>query len=352
MSRDAVVGAGLRVSAAETAAMDRALDLARSAPAHGPNPRVGCVLLDATGRVLGQGWHAGAGSPHAEAVAVAAARAAGEELRGASAVVSLEPCNHTGRTGPCTELLLDAGVARVVYAVSDPDPFAAGGAERLRAAGVEVVDGVRAAAGAQLLRVWLHAVRTGRPFVTVKLATSLDGRVAAADGSSRWITSSESRAHAHAVRAEVDGIAVGTGTALIDDPALTARTSAGDVAAHQPLRVVVGHRDLPAGAKLRGGGGELVQLRTHDIGEVLRVLAARRVRHLLVEGGPRLVGAFWRAGVVDEVHAYIAPLLLGAGPAGVGDLGVTSIDGAARLHTRYVERLGPDVLLVATKEED
>src|SRR5690606_38602023 len=145
----------------------------------------------------------------------------------------------------------------------------------------------------------------GRPFVTLKIATTLDGRVAAADGSSRWITSAESRAHAHALRTEVDAIAVGTGTALTDDPALTARTREGDLAAHQPLRVVVGDRDVPAAARLRGPGGELVQVRTHDPAQVLAALHAREVRHLLVEGGPTLASAFLRAGLVDEVHAYL-----------------------------------------------
>lgn len=347
----AAAGAPPQVTAAEVAAMDRALDLARRGPAHGPNPRVGCVLLAADGGHLAEGWHAGAGTLHAEAVAVAGARSAGVDLRGATAVVTLEPCTHTGRTGPCTQVLLEAGIARVVHAVDDPDDVAAGGAERLRAAGVDVVGGVRAEAGEELLRVWLHAVRTGRPFVTLKLAASLDGRVAAADGTSRWITSPQSRAHAHALRADVDAVAVGTGTALVDDPALTARTPDGDLAPHQPLRVVVGRRDLPTDGGLHGPGGELVHLRTHDVTEVLDMLGARQVRHLLVEGGPRLAAAFLHSGLVDEVHAYVAPVLLGSGPAALADLGITTIADAVRLRPRAVERLGPDILVVATREE-
>jgi diaminohydroxyphosphoribosylaminopyrimidine deaminase/5-amino-6-(5-phosphoribosylamino)uracil reductase len=332
---------------AELAAMDRALTLALLGPAHGPNPQVGCVLLDADGRVAGEGWHRGAGTPHAEAAAVAAARAAGTDLTGAVAVVTLEPCDHTGRTGPCTDLLLGAGVSRVVYAVGDPDPAAAGGAARLRAGGVDVRDGVRADQGEALLRVWLHALRAGRPFVTLKLATTLDGRVAAADGSSRWITSEEAREHAHAQRGRVDAIAVGTGTVLADDPALSARERDGSLGAHQPLRVVIGSRDVPAGARLRGPGGELLQTRTREPAEVLRTLERRGVRHLLVEGGPTIATVFLRAGLVDRVHAYVAPALLGSGRSVVGDLGVTGIDGAVRLETRTVERLGPDVLIVA-----
>ncbi|RMI05119.1 bifunctional diaminohydroxyphosphoribosylaminopyrimidine deaminase/5-amino-6-(5-phosphoribosylamino)uracil reductase RibD [Cellulomonas triticagri] len=349
--------------------MTRALTLAARGPARGPNPRVGCVLLAPDGRVLGEGWHQGAGTPHAEVAALTDARVrAGEAaLHGATAVVTLEPCAHTGRTGPCSRALVAAGVARVVVAVADPNPVAAGGAVHLRSAGVEVVLGVEEEAGRALLGPWLVAVGRGRPYVTLKTATTLDGRVAAADGSSRWITSPESRAHAHALRAEVDALVVGTGTALADDPALTARTPAGEVAAHQPLRVVVGERDLPAGSRLArvlrdtggsvagtpaDGGGEVLHLRTHDPREVLTALQAREVRHVLVEGGPTLAAAFLRADVVDRVHAYVAPVLLGGGRPAVADLGIASIGDALRLRTRAVRPLGPDVLVEADVEEE
>ncbi|MBO9556152.1 MAG: bifunctional diaminohydroxyphosphoribosylaminopyrimidine deaminase/5-amino-6-(5-phosphoribosylamino)uracil reductase RibD [Cellulomonas sp.] len=328
--------------------MTRAVALARRGPVHGPNPRVGCVLLDASGATVGEGWHQGAGTPHAEVAALADAARRGTDLHGLTAVVTLEPCNHTGRTGPCTEALLAAGVARVVISVEDPNPQAAGGADRLRSAGVDVRTGVLPDEGRALLGAWLPSVERGRPFVTLKLATSLDGRVAAADGSSRWITSDVARRHAHDLRAEVDAIVVGTGTALADDPSLTARNAAGELHGHQPLRVVVGHRDVPGGARLRGPGGELVHVRTHDPRVVVDALAEREVRHLLVEGGPTLATAFLRAGLVDEVHAYVAPVLLGAGPVAVGDLGIGSIDGALRLTTTGVHHLGPDVLVVAT----
>jgi len=336
------------VTPAELEAMTRAVALARRGPVHGPNPRVGCVLVDADGGVVGEGWHRGAGTPHAEVAALADAAGRGTDPRGLTAVVTLEPCNHTGRTGPCTEALLAAGVARVVVSVEDPNPQAAGGADRLRAAGVDVRTGVLPEEGRALLGAWLPSVERGRPFVTLKIATSLDGRVAATDGSSRWITSDVARRHAHDLRAEVDAIAVGTGTALADDPSLTARNAAGELHGHQPLRVVVGERDLPGDARLRGPGGELVQLRTHDPRVVVDELGRREVRHLLVEGGPTLAAAFLRAGLVDEVHAYVAPLLLGAGPSAVGDLGIGTIDGALRLTTRSVQPLGPDVLVVAT----
>ncbi|GIG39846.1 bifunctional diaminohydroxyphosphoribosylaminopyrimidine deaminase/5-amino-6-(5-phosphoribosylamino)uracil reductase RibD [Cellulomonas phragmiteti] len=340
-------GAPTRASADEVEAMRRALALAARGPL-GPNPRVGCVLLAADGSVVGEGWHRGAGTPHAEVAALADARERGAQVRGATAVVTLEPCDHTGRTGPCSVALLEAGVARVVVSVHDPNPVAAGGADRLRAAGVDVVTGVLAVEGVATLGSWLPAVRRGRPFVTLKLATSLDGRVAAADGTSRWITSDVARRHAHGLRAEVGAIVVGTGTALVDDPSLTARTGDGSLVERQPLRVVVGHRDVPAAARLRGPGGELVHLRTHDPAQVLAALRDREVRHVLVEGGPTLAAAFLGAGLVDEVHAYVAPVLLGAGAAAVGDLGVGTVADALRLQTTGVVPLGPDVLVVAT----
>lgn len=359
------------------AAMTHALELAARGPAHGPNPRVGCVLLGPPvgGRalpdgaapdsvdpyprpVLAEGWHRGAGTPHAEAAALAAARDRGVDVTGATAVVTLEPCAHTGRTGPCADALVAAGVAKVVLAVDDPNPVASGGAHRLREAGVRVVRGLRAAEGEELLRVWLTSVRRGTPYVTLKTATTLDGYVAAQDGTSRWITGPEARAHAHRVRAEVDAIVVGTGTLLADDPELTARVrregadeaaSAEGLADHQPLRVVVGLRGIPASARVRGPGGELLHLLTRDVGEVLRRLGEREVRHVLVEGGPTLATAFLAAGVVDEVHAYVAPVLLGSGRRVVEGLGVATIADAHRFRTVEVRRVGGDALLVSRK---
>ncbi|WP_435735878.1 bifunctional diaminohydroxyphosphoribosylaminopyrimidine deaminase/5-amino-6-(5-phosphoribosylamino)uracil reductase RibD [Cellulosimicrobium sp. PMB13] len=353
-------------------AMSRALELAARGPAYGPNPRVGCVLLapptgtdllrdratpeavDARARrVLAEGYHRGAGTPHAEAAALADARERGIDVRGATAVVTLEPCAHTGRTPPCADALLAAGVAEVVHAVDDPNPAAAGGAARLRAAGVRVVRGVRAAEGTALLHVWLTAAARGTPYVTLKTATSLDGFVAAQDGTSRWITGPEARAHAHRVRATVDAIAVGSGTVRADDPALTARATGPDgverLADHQPLRVVVGRSGIPPQARLRGEGGALVHVRTHDVREVLAELGARDVRHVLLEGGPTLATAFLAADAVDELHAYVAPVLLGAGKRVVGDLGVTTIGAARRFRTVEVRRVGDDALTVSRR---
>ena len=331
--------------------MVRALDLARRGPAHGPNPRVGAVLLDAAGRVLGEGWHRGAGTAHAEVAALDAARSAGHDPHGATMVVTLEPCRHTGRTGPCVDALLAAGVARVVHAVADPSALAGGGALALRSGGVDVASGVLEAEGRALLRPWLTAVGRGRPWVTLKTASTLDGRVAAADGSSRWITSQAARRHAHAMRAEVDAIVVGTGTALTDDPALTARDDHGKLAPHQPLRVVAGNRPVPEGARLRGPAGPWYRSRgttpPRSWPTWLRARSGTRSWRAARRGG-----AFLRAGVVDEVHAYLAPAFLGAGAAAVADLGVRSVAGALRLHVTDVERIGADVLVVARTEED
>ena len=333
-------------------AMLRALELAGRGPKHGPNPQVGCVLLTPDGAVVAEGWHRGAGTPHAEAAALRAARDDGTRVDGATAVVTLEPCSHFGRTPPCAAALADAGISRVVFAVADPDPAAAGGADYLRRHGVAVVQGVRGADGEDLLRVWLAAVRQGRPFVTLKLAQTLDGRIAARDGTSRWITGPEARAHAHQVRADVDAIVVGMGTVLADDPSLTARTPDGVLAAHQPVRVVVGRRDVPVDARLCGDGGPLVHLRTHDVHEVLAELRRLEVRHALIEGGSSLSTAFLRSGTVDEIQAYLTPVILGAGLPALGDLGIDTVSAGMRFGNRGVDVLGDDVLLTLEVRRD
>lgn len=323
---------------AEQAAMRRALALAATPGAlPGPNPRVGCVLLAPDGDVLAEGFHRGAGTPHAEADALlrAGAAAGHDAARGATAVVTLEPCAHRGRTEPCAEALLAAGVARVVFAQPDPNPLAAGGAAVLRHAGVDVVSGVLADEARALNETWSRAMQLGRPVVTWKVATSLDGRTAAADGTSRWISSATARRDAHRLRAAVDTVLIGTGTLLADDPALTVRDGADRAApGPQPLRAVMGLRDMPASARVRGDAGATagwVHLRTRDPRAALDMLWERERRHVLLEGGPLLAAAFWRAGLVDEVVVYLAPVLLGAGSTAVGDLGIGTIVDAARL---------------------
>lgn len=295
----------------------------------GPNPRVGCVLLDAHGQVVAQGYHRGAGTPHAEVDALAQA---GGRARGGIAVVTLEPCNHTGRTGPCSAALIAAGVARVVYAMDDPNPVASGGAARLAQAGIEVESGLLAEQAEQLNRAWLFALRRERPLVTWKFAATLDGRSAAADGSSRWITSAVARRDVHRLRAEADVVLVGTGTACIDDPRLSVRDARDRPLPDQPAVAVMGMRDLPPTLRLfePEHPAQVLRLRTRDPGAALTALFDAGRRHVFLEGGPTLAAAFLRAGMVDEIVAYLAPALLGAGRAAVPDLGITGIAEALR----------------------
>jgi diaminohydroxyphosphoribosylaminopyrimidine deaminase/5-amino-6-(5-phosphoribosylamino)uracil reductase len=344
-------------SAAEQAAMQRALELAVTPGVPlGPNPRVGCVLLDDAWATVAEGFHRGAGTPHAEADALAQA---GERARGTTAVVTLEPCNHHGRTAPCSEALVAAGVRRVVYALPDPNPEAAGGAGTLRAAGVDVSSGLRAGEAAEINRFWTFGVRHGRPFVTWKFATTLDGRSAAADGSSRWVSSPASRRDTHRLRALADVMLVGSNTVAVDDPLLTVRDAQDRPVEWQPLRAVMGERDLDPGRRIfaqsAGGGAESVHLRTRDPKQALADLFELGRRHVFLEGGPTLAAAFLRAGLVDEIVVYVAPMLLGAGRSAVGDLGVTSIAEAFRPRVTDITVLDgdePDVRLTLQPGED
>jgi len=328
-----------------TSAMRRALQLAANGPAEGVNPRVGCVILNPAGDTIAEGWHRGAGTCHAEVDALAQLEP--DAARGATAVVTLEPCNHTGRTGPCAQALIDAGIGRVVYAVADPGRHSAGGGDRLRTAGVDVTGGLLADEARAFLADWLVAARLGRPFVTVKWASSLDGRAAAQDGSSRWITGPAARLDVHERRAGADAILVGTGTVLADDPVLTARAADGTLLARQPRPVVVGRRPVPAGAAVHGHPLSPWFLSDHDVPALLRSLHERGIRRVFVEGGPTLASAFVRAGLVDEYLVYLAPTLLGGDRLALGDIGVPGIDAQRRLQVDDLLRLGDDILLVA-----
>jgi len=330
--------------------MTRALVLAASPGVPlGPNPRVGCVLLTQDGTTVAEGFHRGAGAPHAEADALARA---GSAARGTTAVVTLEPCNHTGRTGPCARALADAGVARVVYAQADTNPVATGGADALRAAGVDVEGGLLAGQARALNREWTFAIESGRPFVTWKFAATLDGRSAAADGTSRWVSSAPARRDTHRLRALCDAILVGTGTVLVDDPQLTVRDDEDRNVPRerQPLRAVMGLRDVPAGRRVLDDAARTVLLRTRDPHEALAALRDSDRQHVFLEGGPTLAGAFLREGLVDEVVTYVAPMLLGAGRNAVADLGIESIADALHLDVTDVTVLGdgPDTNLRLT----
>ena len=326
-------------SAAEQRAMTRALQLAGTPGVPlGPNPRVGCVLLDDAGATVAEGYHRGAGTPHAEADALVRA---GRAASGATAVVTLEPCNHTGRTGPCAQALVAAGVRRVVFAQPDHNPVATGGGDTLRAAGVEVEQGLLVQDARELNRVWTFAHDHERPFVTWKFATSLDGRSAAADGTSRWVSGTAARRDTHRLRALCDAMLVGTETVAVDDPALTVRDEHDRPVGHQPLRVVMGQRDLDPGRRIFDDAAETLHLRTRDPHTALAELYARDRQHVFLEGGPTLAAAFLRAGLVDEIVVYVAPLLLGSGRSAVADLGIDTIAGALRPTVTDISVLAP-----------
>lgn len=351
--------------------MALALRLARTAIGNtAENPPVGCVLVR-DGRVVGRGRTAAGGRPHAEAVALAQA---GEAAHGATAYVTLEPCAHHGHTPPCAESLVAAGVTRVVAAIGDPDPRVDGGGfQILRRAGIAVEVGVEAGQASAITAGFLARVTAGRPHVTLKLATSLDGRIATASGASRWITGPEARTHAHAVRARHDAILVGIGTALADDPALTCRTPGLD--ARSPVRVVLdGHLRLPAksvlartagsvatwvvtgtghpgtGAALAGLGVTVIEAEPDEYGRpsvaaAVVALAGRGIGRLLVEGGAAVARSFVAAGLVDEIAWYRAPMLLGGdGRAAIDPLAISTPDGAPRFVRVDCTALGEDVL--------
>lgn len=300
-----------------------------------PNPWVGCVLVTADGRSF-TGATEPPGGRHAERVALDAAAAAGADTVGATAYVTLEPCSHHGRTPPCADALVQAGVARVVLALTDPDPKVAGrGIERLRAAGIEVRTGVHEAAAAVQLAPYLHHRRTGRPFVVLKLATTLDGRIAAADGTSQWITGVEARTAAHRLRAESDAILVGAGTVRIDDPTLTTRLVEGP----SPRRVVLGR--APQDAKVHPcleWQGELPDL--------LDRLGSEGVLQAMVEGGARVAGAFHTGGLVDRYVLHLAPALMGDGDGALHGVTTSTISDLWRGRIVSLRQLGDDIEVV------
>lgn len=303
--------------------LQRAADLAAEWMTF-PNPRVGCVIVR-DGVVVGEGAHQQDGGAHAEVHALAIA---GDRAVGATAYVTLEPCKHIGRTGSCADALIAAGVQRVVIAVADPTTRAGGGAELLRDAGVDV-EFVASDAARDVNEHWLHAVQRNRPFVTVKLATSTDGRVARGHGIETQISNAASKRRVHELRARVDGILVGTGTAVIDDPLLTAREVHPQ---QQPQRFVMGMRELSPSLQLLAGE-RAIQIRTHEPRFALERIADRQIRHLLVEGGPTVARAFIEAGCVDEIVWITAPTVFGDGPLALGEQPLASLHRWNRVST-------------------
>lgn len=322
--------------------VSRALQAALSAArrVHGitsPNPPVGAAILDSRGLLIGTGGTQQVGGPHAEVMALAQA---GEQARGGTAVVTLEPCNHLGRTGPCSHALLTAGIGRVFYVHPDPNEQASGGAQYLRDNGLEVT---RIDTSSPDLLPWLSSLKLGRPHVTLKFAQTLDGFTAATDGSSQWITGGEARRRVHEDRQHRDAIIIGTGTALADNPSLTARRDDGSLFDHQPRRVVIGSRRVTAeqAPKLHALGYEQYP----EISGALAALWDSGARDVLVEGGAALASSFITENLVDAIQAYIAPTLLGQGRSVLAQAVAGTLSDAARFELVEVYRLGSDVLL-------
>jgi diaminohydroxyphosphoribosylaminopyrimidine deaminase/5-amino-6-(5-phosphoribosylamino)uracil reductase len=356
------------IAATDRELMARALALAeRGLYTTTPNPRVGCVIAR-DGVVIGEGWHERAGKAHAEVNALDDARARGNDTRGATALVTLEPCNHHGRTPPCADALLAAGVARVVMAMSDPDTVAAGGAKRLQGAGVTVETGLLEDAARELNVGWIHRLRHGRPWIRVKVAASLDGRTALENGASQWITGADARADGHRWRARACAILTGIGTVRHDDPRLNVRAVA---TPRQPVKVVVDrHGELPVTARLLEGGEVILVTATTpaatlpdnvqvitvpdrdgriDLLAMAMALGSREINELHVEAGAKLNGAMLATGIVDELLLYIAPCLLGDPARGMFAMPGPLVRLADRvpLRIRSVDPIGDDWRILA-----
>ena len=359
--------------------MDRALSLARKALGSvSPNPAVGALVVK-DGAVVGEGWNRPPGQDHAEVVAL---RQAGPDAKGATLFTTLEPCCHHGRTPPCTDAIIGAGIAEVRTALIDPNPLVnGGGIARLRRAGVHTECGDCADQAAELIEAYLKFITTGVPFVTAKFAMTLDGKIATRTGESKWITSLEGRSCAQSLRAVTDVIMVGVNTVLADDPRLTARDEAGAPLSRQPLRVVVdGRGRTPPSARLLSQRGETmvagvaveegrrrdladagaqVELLpggdgTVDLAALLRLLAGRERTSVLVEGGGALLGAMFDRGLVDKVVAFVAPVIVGGeeAPSPVRGVGVGGMSEALRLHRVSVREIGGDVVVTGYARED
>ena len=294
-----------------TVAMQRAITLAEKGLGKtAPNPIVGAVIISAAGEVVGEGFHDRVNSAdHAEGVAL---KMAGDKAKGSTIVVTLEPCNHTGSTGACAQAIIDAGITTVVYAVSDPNEKAAGGAVALRAAGLTVIEGVLKDEAAFSNRAWLMKIKKGRPFFTWKVAATLDGKVAAADGTSKWISNERSRGDVQILRRQADAILVGTNTVITDDPHLIPRGSFAGYGAN-PIRIICGEQELPKDAQIFDDAAKTVLVKSKDLDLLVEKLNELEINHVFVEAGPTLGSAMLDGCLMDELVIYQAPTLLGTG---------------------------------------
>jgi diaminohydroxyphosphoribosylaminopyrimidine deaminase/5-amino-6-(5-phosphoribosylamino)uracil reductase len=324
-----------------TVAMQRAIALSQKGLGKtSPNPIVGAVIINSDGQVVGEGFHDRMSSPdHAEVVAL---KNAGAKAKGATMVVTLEPCNHTGATGPCSKAIADAGISKVVYAVKDPNKKAAGGAQALRDQRVQVESGVLESDAAYANRAWLTKIEKNRPFFTWKVATTLDGKIAALDGSSKWISNEKSRNDVQILRRQADAILVGTNTVITDDPHLIPRGDFPGFTAN-PLRVVCGEQHLPPTSKVFDEAATTLLVKTKDLNTLIEELNKTGVNQVLVEAGPTLATAMLKHGLLDELVIYQAPSILGQGKSFVADFGATTINELLALDHIASEVLDGDI---------
>jgi diaminohydroxyphosphoribosylaminopyrimidine deaminase/5-amino-6-(5-phosphoribosylamino)uracil reductase len=320
--------------------MSRAIELASKVDlSRDINPTVGAVIVDASGTIVGEGWHNGSGTVHAEIMAIAQA---GSKAVGATLYCTLEPCNAQGKTGPCAQAVIAAGITKVVIAQADPHRAMSGGVKTLQAAGIEVEVGLLQDSAIDLNASWNFAQENNRPWVIWKTATTLDGFVAAEDGSSKWITGEPARERVQEIRASVGAILTGTGTVLADDPLLTVRALPDD---QQPLRVIVGDRELPANSQIFTGTNPAIRM-SGDLSKVIAELWQEHgVHKVLVEAGSHVSQSLWSANLVDEVYWFQAPMILGSGKPAIGSFGVNTLANASRFPEYQVDRVGLDLLV-------
>jgi len=320
--------------------MSRAIELASKVDlSRDINPTVGAVIVDASGTVVGEGWHNGSGTDHAEVMAIAQA---GTKAVGATLYCTLEPCNAQGKTGPCAQAVIAAGITKVVIGQADPHQAMSGGIKTLQAAGIEVEVGLLQDSAIALNASWNFAQENNRPWVIWKTATTLDGFVAAEDGSSKWITGEPARERVQEIRASVGAILTGTGTVLADDPLLTVRALPDD---QQPLRVIVGDRELPANSQIFTGTNPAIRM-PGDLSKVIAELWQEHgVHKVLVEAGSHVSQSLWSANLVDEVYWFQAPMILGSGKPAIGSFGVNTLANASRFPEYQVDRVGLDLLV-------
>jgi diaminohydroxyphosphoribosylaminopyrimidine deaminase/5-amino-6-(5-phosphoribosylamino)uracil reductase len=325
------------------AAMSRAIERARLGLGKTfPNPIVGAVITSATGEFISEGFHRGA--DHAEVIAIKAAK---EIPAGSTIYVSLEPCNHHGKTPPCVDAIIESGISKVIYAVSDPNPVASGGAERLQAAGIEVISGLNEIQARFENRAWLTKIEKQRPRITWKIASTMDGKVAASDGSSKWITGEPARVDVALMRSQADAIVTSTATVKADDPLLTSKG-----AGSNPVRIVMGTTEIASDYKVLGNDSETVLIKSHNFKDLINVANERGFNQLMIEAGPTFGTALLRADLIDEIVLFQAPTFLGSGLSAIGDLGITNIAGRLDFEISDVEVIGADLKITLVKSSN